>query len=281
MNRKSTEERAQILTLLVEGNSLRSTTRISGASINTVTKLLIEAGKACAWYQDRVFRSLTCKRIQCDEIWSFCYAKEKNVPEDKKGEFGYGDVWTWVGIDADTKLVASWMVGRRTTEAARAFMADLASRLASRTQLITDGNRAYLQAVEDAFGCEIDYAMLQKRYGDNTGEGKYSPGLVIGTEKQKIMGNPDDHHVSTSFVERQNLTMRMSVRRFTRSTNAFSKKVENHAHMIALHFMAYNFIRLHKTLRTTPAMAAGVVDTLWTMEDVVQMMDEYAGQKSN
>jgi IS1 family transposase len=274
MNRKSIKERAQILQLLVEGNSLRSTSRITGASKNTVTKLLVEVGEACAWYQDTNLRNLPCKRVQVDEIWSFVYSKQKNVPEGMEGNAG--DVWTWTSIDADTKLVPSWCIGSRDAEVAGDFMKDLASRMASRIQLTSDGHRPYLSAVEGAFGADIDYAMLIKIYGSATeGQKRYSPADCVGINKNTVNGTPDQKHISTSFVERQNLTMRMSMRRFTRLTNAFSKKVENHGHAIALHFMNYNFCRIHKTLRVSPAMAAGVSQTLWTLEDVINMMDNY------
>jgi IS1 family transposase len=274
MNRLTIEKRTQILGMLVEGNSLRATSRLADVSINTVTKLLVDAGQACADYQDRTLCNLTSKRIQCDEIWSFCYAKEKNVPADKRGVFGYGDVWTWVAIDADTKLVPSFMVGTRGAQTAKHFMEDLASRLANRVQLTTDGHRVYLQAVEDAFGSEIDYAMLVKIYGnDSANDTKYSPAECIGCETVGITGRPDPKHISTSFVERQNLTMRMSMRRFTRLTNGFSKKVENHAWMLAIHYMHYNFCRVHKTLRVTPAMAAGISDHVWDIEEIVRLLD--------
>jgi IS1 family transposase len=274
MNKLNKEKRTQIIHSLVEGNSLRATARMCDVAFNTVLKLLPEIGRACAEYQDRVLRNLTCKRIQCDEIWSFCYAKEKNVPSDKRGQFGYGDVWTWVAIDADTKLVASFMVGTRGSRTAKAFMDDLASRLANRVQLTTDGHRVYLQAVEDAFGPEIDYAMLVKLYGnDATNDTKYSPPECIGCQTVGIMGRPDPEHISTSFVERQNLTMRMMMRRFTRLTNAFSKKVENHAWAIALHYMHYNFCRIHQTLRVTPAMEAGIADHVWSVAELADLLD--------
>lgn len=285
MNRKSVKERAQILSLLVEGNSLRATTRIiretqGGCSINTVTKLLEEIGEACAWYQDKNLRNLPCKRVQVDEIWSFVYSKQKNVPEGMEGEAG--DVWTWTAIDADTKLVPSWRIGSRDSEVAHDFVADLASRMADRIQLTSDGYKLYVNAVEAAFGADVDYAMLVKIYGDNVeGQKRYSPAQCTGAVKQEMVGKPDVRHISTSFAERQNLTMRMSMRRFTRLTNAFSKKVENHGHAIALHFMHYNFCRIHKSLKVTPAMAAGVTHTLWSLEDVVKMADVYWDEKIN
>lgn len=274
MNRLSTEKRAQIIRCLVEGNSIRSTVRITGAAKNTVTKLLVDVGKACSEYQNRVLVDLPCKRIECDEIWSFCYAKRKNVPEDKKGQFGYGDVWTWTAICADTKLAVSWIVGDRSAETGAVLMKDLAPRLKNRVQLTTDGHNAYLVAVEEGFGSEIDYAMLIKIYGkDVEGQRRYSPPQIIGTNSQTIQGHPDVAHVSTSYAERQNLTMRMSMRWFTRLTNAFSKKVENLAHSVSLHFMYYNFVRVHRSLRVTPAMAAGVTDRLWDVEDIAKLLD--------
>ena len=276
MNRMPIAKRAQILGFLVEGMSLRAASRLADCSINTVTKLLVDVGAACSEYQDAALRNLPCKRIQCDEIWSFVGAKQKNVPADRAGEFGVGDVWTWTAIDADTKLVASWMVGDRDGEAAKAFIGDLAERLANRVQLTTDGHKVYLQAVESAFGGGIDYAMLVKQYGEGpqSPERKYSPVEFVSAEKKRITGNPDKAHVSTSYVERQNLTMRMSMRRFTRLTNGFSKKVENHAHAVALHFMYYNFGRIHKTLRVTPAMEAGVSDHVWSLEEIAALVPE-------
>jgi len=273
MNRLPLERRAQILGLLVEGNSLRATSRLADVSINTVTKLLLDVAGACEQYQDEKLRGLTSKRIQCDEIWAFVYAKAKNVPADHAGEIGYGDVWTWTAIDADTKLVPSWAVGRRDAFTAHGFILDLADRLAHRVQLTTDGHKVYLEAVEGAFGSEIDYAMLVKMYGaEPTAEAtRYSPAKCIGTVSQRITGNPDPAHVSTSYVERANLTMRMSMRRFTRLTNAFSKKVENHKAAVALHFMWYNFGRIHKTLRVTPAMEAGVSDHVWSLAEIVSL----------
>ena len=278
MNRLPKTKRIQVVACLVEGNSIRATTRMTGVAKNTVVKLLVDLGRACAEFQDGEMQDLPCKRIQCDEIWSFVYAKAKNVPEEYRGEFGYGDVWTWTALDADTKLVPSWLVGERTVEDATAFISDLASRLASRVQLTTDGHRPYLQAVENAFGAEIDYAMLVKLFGaDPQPEKRYSPAKITGTRTQTIMGDPDPGHVSTSYVERQNLTMRMGMRRFTRLTNAFSKKVENLAAAVALHYMHYNFARPHKTLSkpypTTPAMAAGITDHVWTLEEIVGLLD--------
>lgn len=274
MNKLTNEKRTQILGMLVEGMSLRAITRLTGASINTVTKLLVDIGVACADYQDRTLRNLKCKRIQCDEIWAFCYAKEKNVPADKKGRFGYGDVWTWTAIDADAKLVPSFLIGNRDARSARMFIEDLASRLASRVQLTTDGLRVYLEAVEGAFGCDVDYAMLIKTYESSQEETRYSPPICTSCERKPIQGNPDLDHISTSFVERQNLTMRMSMRRFTRLTNAFSKKVENHAYQVALHFMHYNFCRIHKTLRVTPAMEAGISAHVWSIEEISALLPQ-------
>lgn len=279
MNRKSVKERAQILNLLVEGNSLRATTRIiretqGGCSINTVTKLLEEVGEACAWYQDTHLRNLTCNKVQVDEIWSFVYSKQKNVPEGMEGEAG--DVWTWTAIDSDTKLVPSWRIGSRDGDTALDFITDLSARMANRIQLTSDGHKAYLEAVEQAFGDDVDYAQLVKMYGETIeGQKRYSPAQCVGAKKTRVAGDPDPCCVSTSHVERQNLTMRMSMRRFTRLTNAFSKKVENHAHAIALHFMHYNFCRIHKSLKISPAMASGVSKTLWTLEEVVKMADDY------
>jgi len=276
VNKLSMEKRTQVIGCLVEGMSIRATVRITGAAKNTVTKLLTEAGQACRDYQDKVFKNLPCQRIQCDEIWSFCYAKEKNVPEDFKGIFGFGDVWTWTAICADTKLVPSWLIANRSAEAAHIFMMDLASRLKNRVQLTTDGHRAYLTAVEAAFGGDIDYAMLVKQYGNESGhtetERKYSPVEYTGSKIATINGDPDEKHISTSFAERQNLTMRMKMRRFTRLTNAFSKKVENLEAAVALHFMHYNFCRIHQSLRVTPAMEAGVTDHVWGIDEIVKLI---------
>lgn len=274
MNKLSTAERARVVAALVEGNSIRATCRMTGVAKGTVLKLLVDLGKACAAYQDRTLRNLSCKRIQCDEIWSFCYAKEKNLPDELKGTLGFGDVWTWTALDADTKLMVSYLVGGRSGDYAKKFIDDLASRLANRVQLTTDGYRVYLEAVEGAFGADIDYAMLDKIYSGppREGQARYSPADCCGTRKTKVKGNPDMAKVSTSYVERQNLTMRMSMRRMTRLTNAFSKKMENQAHAVALHFMHYNFARVHQTLRVTPAMQAGIADHVWTISEMVDLM---------
>jgi len=260
--------------MLIEGMSLRATSRLADVSINTVTKLLVEVGIASAEYQDRTLRKLKCKRIQCDEIWAFVYAKEKNVPSKLKGKFGFGDVWTWTAIDADTKLVPSFMVGNRDAQTANIFIDDLKSRLANRVQLTTDGLKVYLEAVEGAFGADIDYAQLVKIYGATQEEVRYSPAECLGCETKRVQGHPDPKHISTSYVERQNLTMRMGMRRFTRLTNAFSKKVENHAYQVALHFMYYNFARIHQTLRCTPAMEAGVSDHVWSIKEIAALLPE-------
>jgi len=280
VNKLPLEKRAQILGMMVEGMSIRSISRLTGASKNTIVKLLADSGRACSEYQDRAFRELTCKRLQLDEIWSFVYAKEKNVPTAKRAPEIAGDVWTWTALDADTKLIASWMVGDRSGETARIFVADLAARLANRVQITSDGHRAYLEAVEAAFGIDVDYAQLVKLYGQTSeGHKRYSPPECIGCERHEVTGRPDPKHISTSFVERQNLNIRMGLRRFTRLTNAFSKKIENHVHGLAIYFMHYNFVRIHQTLRVTPAMAAGVSQTLWSMEDVVRMVDEWEARQ--
>jgi IS1 family transposase len=273
MNKLSPERQAQVIAALVEGNSIRATVRMTGVAKNTIVKLLVDVGRACAEYQDRTLHNLSCKSIQCDEIWSFCYSKQKNVPEDKKGRFGYGDVWTWTALDADTKLIVSWLVADRGATAAMEFIGDLAERLSNKVQLTTDGHKVYLNAVESAFGGDIDYAMLVKIYGEEPGgEKRYSPAECIGTQKSIISGKPDDQHISTSYVERHNLTMRMSMRRFTRLTNGFSKKVENHTHALSLYFMYYNFCRIHQTLRVTPAMAAAVTDHVWEIDDIIKLI---------
>jgi IS1 family transposase len=283
MNILTIEKRAQILHLLVEGNSMRATSRVADVSINTVTKLLVDVGAACSEYQDKAMRNLSCKRVQCDEIWAFCYCKEKNVAPEHEGILGFGDVWTWTAIDADTKLVPSFMVGKRDAQYAQAFIDDLASRLANRVQLTTDGHKPYLNAVEGAFGGDIDYSVLVKHYGNPAGEAqgqkRYSPSSFVSAEKRHVNGNPDIAHVSTSFVERQNLTMRMSMRRFTRLTNGFSKKVENLECMVALHFMHYNFGRIHKSLRVTPAMEAGISDHVWSLEEIAALVPEPVAKK--
>jgi IS1 family transposase len=274
MNTLKTEKRVAIVRALVEGCSIRSTSRMTGASKNTITKLLVDLGCACAEYQHRVMRNLTCRRIQVDEIWSFVGCKNKNVEKAKNG--GVGDVWTWGAIDADTKLVPSWLMGSRDGDTAKSFIDDLPSRLAHRVQLTSDGLKAYLEAVEGAFGMNVDYAQLVKLYGATGGdspEKKYSPAECVGCKKTHVTGMPDADHISTSFAERQNLTMRMGMRRFARLTNAFSKKVANHAAPVSLHFMYYNFARIHQTLRSTPAMKAGVADHLWSVEEIVSLLD--------
>lgn len=275
MNKLDAVARTQILHMLCEGSSMRAISRVTGASKNTVSKLLVDAGRVCAEYQDRELRGLICRKVQVDEIWSFCYAKKKNVASAKAAPDGAGDVWTWTAIDADTKLVMSWLVGGRDGEYAAAFMHDLASRVKNRMQLTSDGNAPYLEAVDGAFGLAIDYAQLVKVYGPGPEgwQGKYSPRACIGSEKTTRIGKPDKRFVSTSHVERQNLTMRMHMRRFTRLTNGFSKKVENHAHAVALHFMYYNFCRIHSTLRVTPAMEARVTDRLWNVSDIVKLLE--------
>jgi len=278
MNKLSLDRQAQIVKVLCEGNSIRSTARITGTAINTVVKLLREVGAACLDYQDRVMHNLPCEKLQCDEIWSFVYSKAKNVPEDKQGKFGYGDVWTFTAIDADTKLVPCCSVGLRNADCAYEFILDLKARLANRVQLTTDGHGMYLEAVENAFGSEIDFAQLVKRYGpEPEGDRRYSPAKCLGTDKRIVVGNPDTSKISTSYVERQNLTMRMSMRRFTRLTNAFSKKLENHLLALSLYFMYYNFARPHKSLANpyprTPAMAAGVSDHVWAVEETVSLIN--------
>lgn len=275
MNRLPIEKRCQIISALVEGNSLRSTSRMASVSINTVTKLLVDVGRACAAYQHNVMRNLPCRRFELDEIWSFCSMKQRNIPEERRGEWGIGDVWTWVAIDAETKLVPCFLVGLRNAEHAIHFVRDLASRLTNRVQITSDGLRVYLNAVEAAFAGEVDYAMLIKVYGRPLGEeARYSPPECIGCEQLIISGAPNPDLISTSYVERQNLTMRMRMRRFTRLTNAFSKKVENLEHAIALHFMHYNFVRRHQTLRMPPALKAGIADHLWTIEEIVRLVDD-------
>ena len=277
MNRLNVTERAQILSCLVEGNSIRATCRMTGAAKGTVIKLLADVGAACHTYHDRHVRNVKSQRIQCDEIWSFCGMKEKNIPADMQGVLGIGDVWTWTALDADSKLMVSYSIGKRETPDAMRFMDDLRKRLANRVQLTTDGHRAYLVAVDEAFGGDVDYAMLVKIYaepkGGRTPEKRYSQGECCGTRRKKVIGNPAVKDVSTSYVERQNLTMRMSMRRFTRLTNAFSKKIENLGHAVALHFMFYNFGRIHQTHRVTPAMQAGLTDHVWSLEEIAGLAD--------
>ncbi len=277
MNKLPLAKRVQILSMLVEGSSMRSISRVADVSINTVSALLVDAGKACAAHHDATVRGVRSKRIQADEIWSFCYAKAKNVSTAKAAPDEAGDVWTWTALDADSKLIVSYLVGGRDADYAHEFMQDVAGRLVNRVQLTTDGHKAYLEAVEGAFGADIDYAMLIKHYGAPVGAlGRYSPGECTGVDLRRVEGRPDLAHVSTSYAERQNLTMRMSMRRFTRLTNAFSKKAENHTHALALYFTFYNFVRQHKTLRCSPAMAAGLSTTLWSMADVVALIDATA-----
>jgi IS1 family transposase len=275
MNILSATERAKIIHLLCEGNSIRSITRLMNVGKNTVIRLLVDAGRACAEYHDKHVRNVHSKRIQVDEIWSFTYAKQKNVVGAKAAPDGAGDTWTWTAIDADSKLIVSYFIGGRDGECAMWFVDDLRSRLANRVQLTSDGHKAYLEAVEGAFGGDVDYAILHKVYGSSpeSMKGKYSPAECIGTQKHRIEGDPDLQHVSTSYVERSNLTMRMHMRRFTRLTNGFSKKVENHAYAVALHMMYYNFVRLHSKLRTSPAMAAGVTERLWEISDIVALIE--------
>jgi IS1 family transposase len=274
MNKLSTEKRIAVVRALVEGCSIRSVVRMTGVAKNTVVKLLCDLGAACAVTHAQLVVGLSPKHIQCDEIWAFCHAKQKNVPAEYQGVFGHGDVWTWTALDADTKLIISWYIGRRTGADARAFMYDLAVRIRNQPQLTTDGFTSYPEAVYAEFGNHVDYAQLYKTYAaERVGEARYSPAVCTGTRKVAVIGEPDPDHVSTSHVERQNLTMRMSMRRFTRLTNAFSKKVENLEHAVALHFMHYNFCRIHQTLRVTPAMTAGLSDRLWSIEDLIGLLD--------
>ena len=274
MNKLSTSERVQIIAALVEGNSINSTCRMTGRSKHTVLNLLVDMGVACQKYHDEHVRGLASKRIQVDEIWQFCQCKQKNVPAEQQGTFGVGDVWTWVGVDADTKLIVGYLVGLRNGDYAKAFMRDVASRLLNRVQLTSDGLKSYLEAVEDAFGGDVDYAQLIKTYGATRPEhARYSPATLTAIEAKPIVGDPEERHISTSFIERQNLTMRMSMRRFTRLTNAFSKKIENMMHAVALNFMYYNFCRIHKTLRVTPAMEAGLTDHVWEIEELVALLE--------
>lgn len=274
MNRLSTAKRAQIVSMMTEGNSLRAITRMTGTSINTVSKLLVDLGNACAEYHNTNVRKVPAKRIEADEVWTFCYARRDNVPDDKRGTLGFGDVWTWVGLDVDSKLVVSWTCGRRDADTAYEFMHDLASRLANRVQLTTDGLHAYLVAADSAFGTDVDYARLIKVYGsDPNAERRYAPPVCIKSTTEVVSGSPDPSLISTSYIERQNLTMRMSMRRFTRLTNGHSKKLENHLHALAIHYMHYNFARVQKAIGGTPAMAAGLAARPWTMEEIVGLLD--------
>jgi IS1 family transposase len=274
MNKLTTAKRAAVVAALVEGNSIRATARMTNVSKPTILKLLGDLGAICAAYQDEMIRNVKAARVQVDEIWQFVYAKAKNVPAEKRGTFGVGDVWTWVAIDADSKLILSWRVGPRDAATAHDLMQDLASRVRGHIQLTTDGNRLYINAVEDAFAANVDYAMLQKVYGvDPAEERRYSPPVVLSTFSEVVTGSPDPKHISTSYIERQNLTMRMSMRRFTRLTNGFSKKLENHAAAVALHYMHYNFVRIHRTLRVTPAMQAGLTNRVWSIEDIIGLLE--------
>ena len=269
------EQRVKILSGLVEGVGVNATCRMTGVAKNTVLKLLRDVGKVCAIHHNQTVHNLSTKRVECDEVWSFCYSKQKNVPEEKRGRFGYGDVWTWTALDANSKLIISYLVGLRDAGYAFEFMQDVASRLSNRVQLTTDGHKPYLEAVEGAFGADIDYAMLQKIYGvERAGEARYSPAKCIGTRRAGITGNPDPKHISTSYIERSNLTLRLMNRRFTRLTLGFSKKIENHIHAIALFAFHYNFCKIHKTLRVTPAMEAGLTDHVWELEELVAMLEE-------
>jgi IS1 family transposase len=275
LNKLPVAKRAQILSLLCEGTSMRAVSRLADVSINTVTKLLVDAGRLCAAFHDDQVRGVKARRVQVDEIWSFTYAKAKNVAKAKKAPAGAGDTWTWTGLDADSKLIVSWLVGPRDAGSAFTFTADLKSRLANRVQLTSDGLKLYVDAVEDVFGSDVDYTQLVKLYGaSGENETRYSPAKCIGCISKEITGEPDPKHISTSYVERQNLTMRMHMRRFTRLTNGFSKKLENHVHMIALYAVFYNFTKAHKTLRVTPAMQAGLTDHVWSMEEIVRLLEE-------
>ncbi len=269
MNTLENGDRIRVVAALVEGNSIRATSRMTGVARNTVTKLLVDLGRACASYHDKYVRNVRVRRLQCDEIWAYVGAKPKNVSAEKK-EIGWGDVWTWVGIDAQTKLCVSYLVGGRGADWAQDFIQDCADRIKGRVQITTDGHKAYLEAVEDAFGSDVDYAQLHKIFGSSLEtETRYSPAVCIGCDMKTVSGNPDPKHVSTSYIERQNLTIRLSMRRFTRLTNAFSKKIENHAHAVAVHFMYYNYVRIHQTLRVTPAMESGLSDHAWELSELI------------
>jgi IS1 family transposase len=274
MNKLPLETRTRILAMLCEGSSMRSISRVCDVSINTVSKLLVDAGKACADFHDANVRNVKCQRVQVDEIWSFCYAKEANAPKTISRHEGRGDVWTWTALDADSKLIITWTVGDRDSKTAYGFMCDLKERLANRVQLTSDGLKSYVSAVGKTFGDDVDFSQLVKIYGpSHEGQRRYSPPVCKGAIKDPRTGNPDPDHISTSYVERSNLTMRMHMRRFTRLTNAFSKKIDNHIHMVALYTVWYNYIRQHKTHRLSPAMAAGISDKLWSMTDLAEMID--------
>jgi len=272
MNILSTEKRVSVVSALVEGCSIRSTVRMTGVAKDTVLKLLGMVGQACLEYQDAVLRNLPCKRIECDEIWAYCYAKDKNLPDSMRGQPGVGSIWTWTALDAESKLIVGWRLGARDAANAHAFTTDLAERLANRVQLTTDGNRLYVNAVDSAFKGDIDYAQLVKLYGNPDEERQYSPGKCLGADKKQVEGNPDWELISTSYAERQNLNIRMKNRRFTRLTNAFSKKAENLAYSIALDFMHHNFVRKHMTLKTTPARSIGIANRTWTIRDIVELL---------
>ncbi|HEV2177241.1 MAG TPA: IS1 family transposase [Terriglobia bacterium] len=279
MNRLPFSKQVAVVNALVEGNSIRATSRMTGVAKGTILTLLENVGTACAEFHDRTVRRVKSRRIQCDEIWQFCYAKQKNVPQEKRGQFGYGDTWTWTAVDADSKLTVSYLVGTRDAESAYYFMQDVASRLANRVQLTTDGYRVYLDAVESAFGCDVDYATLTKLYGAAPeSERRYSPSICLGAQAATISGNPSRRHISTSYVERANLTMRMSMRRFTRLTNAFSQKVDNLRHAVALYAVHYNFCRIHQSLRVTPAMEAGLASRVWDIQDIVRLIAQSHSQ---
>ena len=280
MNKLPVAKKVAVISALVEGCSVRATSRLTGVAKGTILSLLASVGEACASYQDETFRNLQSHRVQCDEIWSFCYAKAKNVTPAIKGEHpDAGDVWTWVAIDADTKLVLSWLVGQRSLESAVAFMEDVRSRLATRVQLTTDAFRMYLTAVDQAFGADVDYAQLHKIFAFDGG-GRYSPPVCIGCKRAEVTGSPDPKHISTAYVERQNLTMRMHMRRFTRLTNAFSKKIDNHVHSIALFYMHYNFVKVHQSLRVTPAMEAGLATSVWSVQDIVELAEPATAKRA-
>jgi len=273
MKQLTKEQRCAVIRCLVDGCSIRATKRITGVSFNTIQKLTRDLGEACLEFQNQVFRNLTCQRVQCDEIWNYCYCKDKNIPDEMRGEAGIGSMWTWTGMCADTKLIFAWQLGSRDAANAYRFMSSVSERLANRIQLTTDGNRVYLDAVENYFGSKIDYAMLIKLYGnDEKPENRYSPGKCLGAKKQAVMGEPDPEFISTSYAERQNLNIRMQNRRYTRLTNAFSKKADMLAYSIAIMFMYHNFVRIHQTLRSTPAMKAGVTDHKWSIEEMVDLL---------